>query len=196
MRIRDLLEDDDTYHGDHTAPSDNGFDRPLYDLTGIYPDDMYSSTATRLYGAGESYDNVSVGIIQGALGKPNQAIKIYRAVPHEMTSDELIKKYEKDKAIILKTGRLPPGVTGYDKSQYYDFATDELARLTNTASTIAPKIGINPGDWVTTAKQYAIDHGRASLGNKFKVITKTVRAKELFTDGNSIHEWGYSPQSK
>lgn len=51
---------------------------------------------------------------------------------------------------------------------------------------------INPGDWVTINKDYAIDHGRRQF-NGGKILTKTVKAKEIFTDGNSIHEFGYDP---
>lgn len=53
------------------------------------------------------------------------------------------------------------------------------------------KIKINSGDWVTINPAYAKEHGQSNLNNKFKIITKTVKAKNLFTDGNSIHEWGY-----
>jgi len=50
---------------------------------------------------------------------------------------------------------------------------------------------INPGDWVTASKEYAAQHGRG-LG-KYKVLSKIVPAKTLFTNGDSIHEWGYDP---
>lgn len=55
---------------------------------------------------------------------------------------------------------------------------------------------INPGDWVTVNKDYAKEHGEAWLEGKFKILTKIVSAKHLYTDGNSIHEWGYHPESK
>ena len=51
---------------------------------------------------------------------------------------------------------------------------------------------INPGDWVTTNLEYAKDHGEARFDNH-KILTKNVKAKELFTDGNSFHEFGYHP---
>lgn len=51
---------------------------------------------------------------------------------------------------------------------------------------------INPGDWVTTNLQYAHDHGERFDGHK--ILSKRVKAKELFTDGNSFHEFGYHPQ--
>lgn len=60
----------------------------------------------------------------------------------------------------------------------------------------APKgTKINPGDWVTPSRSYAHDHGHHSLGGKgkYKVLSMQVKARDLHTDGNSIHEWGYHP---
>ena len=59
---------------------------------------------------------------------------------------------------------------------------------------IEKKITINPGDWVSINRQYAVDHGQAHVDGNYKILSKTVKAKELFTDGNSIHEWGYDPR--
>jgi len=53
---------------------------------------------------------------------------------------------------------------------------------------------INAGDWVTINPQYAKMHGVHALNGKYKVIKKTVYARDIYTDGNSIHEWGYDPQ--
>ena len=53
---------------------------------------------------------------------------------------------------------------------------------------------INKGDWVTISKEYAKDHGISNLNGKYKIISKSVAARDLFTDGNSIVEWGYDPQ--
>ena len=52
---------------------------------------------------------------------------------------------------------------------------------------------INLGDWVTVNKKYAIAHGKSTLQNKYAILSAIVPAKTLFTDGNSIHEWGYNP---
>lgn len=52
---------------------------------------------------------------------------------------------------------------------------------------------INIGDWVTINKKYASQHGKSTLNNEYKIITKTVPAKTLYTNGDSIHEWGYNP---
>lgn len=56
------------------------------------------------------------------------------------------------------------------------------------------KSSINNGDWVSITKQYATDHGTSHLGGKgnFQIISKTVYASQLYTDGNSIQEWGYN----
>lgn len=56
---------------------------------------------------------------------------------------------------------------------------------------------INPGDWVTHNRDYAVEHGRANIGiGKWKILSTSARARDLYTDGNSIHEWGYHPQPR
>lgn len=50
---------------------------------------------------------------------------------------------------------------------------------------------INSGDWVTINRQYAIEHGEGPLRGEYKIIEKLVKAKEIFTQGDSIHEFGY-----
>ena len=54
---------------------------------------------------------------------------------------------------------------------------------------------INPGDWVTLNRRYAVEHGRTSLKNNYSILSKTVFARHLFTDGDSLEEWGYDPSS-
>lgn len=52
---------------------------------------------------------------------------------------------------------------------------------------------INPGDWVTPSRAYAKMHGgRWEQGTD--IIFKTVKARELFTEGNSLYEFGWSPE--
>jgi hypothetical protein len=53
---------------------------------------------------------------------------------------------------------------------------------------------INNGDWVTINKKYADEHGYRSLDDNYDVLEKKVKASDIFTDGNSIHEWGYDPE--
>jgi hypothetical protein len=52
---------------------------------------------------------------------------------------------------------------------------------------------INPGDWVTTTKEYAVDHIGTDDG--YTVISKKVKAGELANNGDSIHEFGFSPKT-
>jgi len=53
---------------------------------------------------------------------------------------------------------------------------------------------INPGDWVTPSREYAVMHGER-FDDGADIIERTVKAGELFTEGNSIFEFGWSPQS-
>jgi hypothetical protein len=53
---------------------------------------------------------------------------------------------------------------------------------------------INEGDWVTLSKQYAKTHGESVLGKDYRIVGKKVKAKDLYTNADSIHEFGYYPQ--
>ena len=48
---------------------------------------------------------------------------------------------------------------------------------------------INTGDWVTLSKTYAKEHGESALDNNYKIISKQVKANQLFTNGDSINEY-------
>jgi hypothetical protein len=56
-------------------------------------------------------------------------------------------------------------------------------------------VQINPGDWVAIDRDYAKEHGESSL-NGYRIISKSVFARDVFTDGNSLEEWGYDPQPR
>ena len=170
------LENDD-YKGTHTAP--NKEDAPLHDLTNTYPDDIYSDKGVLYYGDGSPFDGESISIIRSAKGKPNLSVKIFRAVPDANKETNKKIKYNK---LYAKLGR--------DKNKFIEHLEKEITQLESKREN---KITINSGDWVTINRQYAVLHGAASLDGNYKILSKTVRAKELFTDGNSIHEWGYDP---
>jgi len=57
---------------------------------------------------------------------------------------------------------------------------------------VRPKI--NVGDWVSINRAYAKEHGVSVLNGKYKIISMTVYARDIYTDGNSLEEWGYDPQ--
>lgn len=184
------------YAGSHEAPnrSDN-YAKPGHDLTEIYPDDIYSPKGARYYGDGSYYDQASINIISDMKGKPNKDIKIYRSVPKQMTNAEAIIELEGQKAQYRKRHRIPSRTkfTTLNKSDWYELTSNEIARL-KEQKTEKPitKIKLNPGDWVSISKKYAAEHGAREFG-AYKILSKTVKAKEIFTDGNSIHEWGYDP---
>lgn len=135
------------YMGGHEAPMAEG-NAPIFDLTGkytgnkIYPSDIYSSNASRMYSAGEPYDARAVSIMQSVKDRPNAKLTVYRAVPKEAPSK------------------------------------------------------INPGDWISITRDYAKEHGESNLGGNYKIIKQEVNARDIFTDGNSIHEFGYDPQPR
>jgi len=50
---------------------------------------------------------------------------------------------------------------------------------------------IKEGDWVTILPEYAKIHGDSWLKDNYEIVTKKVKAKELFNEGNSLLEFGY-----
>ena len=182
--IRALANFVDDYKGSHEAPGKES--APLNDLTlnGIYPVDVYTHP---------HYYDIKFPIADYR-NKPNKTIKIYRAVPKILSNEDQIKEFEKQLAYIQKHGKVPRYVdTSLDRSAYYGKISDEIERLEKLPSENVTKPKINKGDWVTIDLAYAKEHGQSHLNNQYKVITKTVKAKDIYTDGNSIMEWGYYP---
>ena len=189
------------YKGVHEAPTrfDGDSVAPSYALDKIYPADIYSSNATRYYSSGMPYDAETISTLQSLKGKPNATITVYRAVPGAKTNVEMIAGYEAQKRAILKNGKIPDKELARkynlkDSSSYYDFIDNEIQRLKGATEPNVEKYAINEGDWVTPNRKYAIDHGMSNLGGNYKILSKKVRADELFTDANSIQEFGYSPR--
>jgi hypothetical protein len=176
----------DAYHGEHTAPGKDAI--PLYDLTVNMPHDVYRTL--REYIA----PGVTSSVIQSCKGRPGCRVKIYRAVPYTLTRYEQIALYERHMKRIQRTGSLPANAdwSGLNVSAYYNFAHAQVEKLSALPPSVNNKLSINPGDWVSIDKQYAIEHGRSNLRNRYKVLSKTVPARELFTDGD-LEEWGWSP---
>ena len=188
------------YGMEHRPPMrDSG--APGYDLTGggsVYPDDVYQQGA-RYYGTGDdAMDYESFRLAQYMKGRPEREITIYRAVPYEPTNSEKLASLEAQKAKYMARRIVPAEWGGGrnkigDEQGFYDWVTKEIETLKNTPDTVAPKRKINSGDWVSINKQYAKQHGEREFGKNYKVITKKVKAKDIYTNGDSIHEWGYDP---
>jgi hypothetical protein len=174
------------YRGEHSAPGKDGI--PLYDLTQNMPPDVHQTLHQYIpYG-------VTHSVIMASRGRPRRQVKIYRAVPYTLTAEEQIAEYQKHKRYILKTGRLPPGAdwSGTNSSKYFDFISEQIDKLAQRPPSVNQKLVIHPGDWVSLDKRYAVEHGRSNLRNRYRVLSKTVSAKDLFTDGD-LEEWGWSP---
>lgn len=188
----DLNEsENDDYRGNHQAPmSDSG--SPLHDLSGTYPDDIYSNMGARYYGHyGDSRDMRAINIIQAYRNHPSRPITIYRAVPYESSHAEKISRIEADMKDVLKYG-----TRKYHKDTY-DILYKDLAKLkaeTPVGSASKAPDTINVGDWVTIDRKYAREHGEGVLNGKYRIVSKTVRARDIFTNGDSIFEFGYDPQ--
>ena len=193
------------YKGEHKAPGIG--ETPLWDLTiNGYPEDIYSVDGARLYGEKSQSDYQVLSLIKSLRNKPNARVTIYRAIPKStfpISIDEKLKNIEKEMKYILKYGKLPKNPThkGIGRYEYFDVIyneKEELLKLLNkkTSKTKIKKPTINSGDWVTIYRPYAVFHGQDNLNNQYKIIKKTVKAKEVFTDCNSLYEWGYVDLSK
>lgn len=194
-KIEDELKENEDYRGAHKAPDkENG--APLHKLDQIYPEDIYSNNAARYYGdqSSEYSDGETISIMQSVRNNPRAPVKIYRAIPKAITAQEKIYDLEQQKAYILKRGKVPPNAnTSLNSSQYYEEIGKEIERLKALPEEPEVKTKINPGDWITINKKYAIVHGKSALGGNYRILSKTVPAGHLYTDANSIHEFGYDP---
>ena len=208
------------YVGQHEAPTkeDNS---PLYNvsLNGSFPKDFYTGHASD-YRAYEPYDNESINIILKYHNRTTRPITIYRAIPDfNYEVDDKIKQLNNALSYYYtynffpmtdvknsgrfkyfyiidnqyeKTPQAKKKGLSYDgyKKQEVEYIEKEIDNLGKERK---PKPIINKGDWVSINKKYAMDHGRSNLNGKYKILSKTVRADQIWTDGNSIHEWGYDP---
>lgn len=194
------------YAGEHSAPEKENND-PMHNVINIFPD-MYNENAYKYYGGQGLDDNAVINQIKSVHNRPRASVVIYRSVPN-LNKD--IDKKIKDLNYILnykfKYGFFPmknktvrdlesdiwdknPSLT-YDEMQKQVY--NEISKLVDgLVAQKEKRIKINDGDWVTTSKMYAKDHGENNLNNNYKIVTKTVIASQLYTDGNSVFEWGYN----
>ena len=89
MPVEEKLETDVSYRMMHqpTTPQDGA--ARLDDMTGggtVFPDDIYSGDAVRLYGGNNPADQESAKIIQSVRGNPEAEVTIYRAVPKDVNT--------------------------------------------------------------------------------------------------------------
>jgi len=199
--ISKFLNEDD-YRGDHSAPKGED-DAQMHDLTKLFPDDIYGNDAARMYSHyGDNRDAQAIQVIQSARNKPNLPIKIYRAVPDVNYDNklmlnklnEIIRYYHKFNFFPMKNDIVRSLDDKYENLDYDDKMKHILDDVNNQFdelySSRTKPLPINDGDWVSISRDYANEHGKANL-NQFKIVSKTVPARTLYTDGNDIFEWGY-----
>jgi len=91
--------------------------------------------------------------------------------------------------------------SGFDRADQQAFALANSVRgnpdAVVTMYRAVPKnkdiSSINAGDWVTLTRDYAKTHGESALKGNYKIISKKVKAKDLWTNADSIQEFGYWP---
>lgn len=213
-----ILNEYEEYTGHHKAPTKLS-GSPLYDVRIAFGKDFYEikpEDAARYYGSGYNYDFSLAKTIQSYYNKPNDKIKIYRAIPDfnkkiKKKIDDLLfiaryydsyrffpptydKKYKKYEDLIEE---YKEKVTSENPNLKYDEINKQASQLMYTdAYNLKDNMGkyvINPGDWVTIIREYAVNHGKSHLNNEYKILTKTVNAKDIYTEGY-MEEWGYDPQ--
>ena len=202
--LREGLLSEEDYRGEHEAPDNtNGF--PITDLSECYGDEVYSYDCEKLFGTREGFDNESCSIIRSVKGQPNAKIKVYRAVPdlnYDNTSkikelNKILSYYYKFKFFPMNNEIIDNLESKYSHIRNYEESNKAIiADINNQIDELGkqkrPNLTIEDGDWVTISKAYAKSHGKSNLDGKYKVISKVVKASELYSECNSIHEWGYS----
>lgn len=166
IRTLSVLASGGDYRIEHTAPGKEG--APLYDLTvnEVYPKDVYS-TLHHYVDGDPRYDYDSLAVISSVQGKPDARVTIYRALPAA-----LVMQHKKDLRKWLRAYEKDPEGVGF-----------------------APAPPIHPGDWVTLSERYAKLHAQdlEGRGKNGKIVSKRVKASTVWTNGDSINEWGYWP---
>ena len=71
---------------------------------------------------------------------------------------------------------------------------DEMVDIYRAVPNEADITAINAGDWVTINPNYAKQHGESQLGGDYKILQQKVPAKTIWTNADSIHEYGYWPE--
>ena len=73
---------------------------------------------------------------------------------------------------------------------------DQTVTVYRSVPSDAGDVDINAGDWVSLSESYVKQHGESALNGDYKIISKKVPASQLFTNGDSINEFGFDPSSK
>lgn len=86
------------------------------------------------------------------------------------------REYDRKSISVIKSARNNP---------------DKMIKIYRAVPTTVKDTRMRNGDWVAITKEYAEEHGGRVLDNDFRIIENTVPAKYLYSNGDSINEWGY-----
>lgn len=142
-RVKSFIESLETfnYRGFHLAPVKDESNAPLYDLTQIYPEDVYTRPYSYLFGGVFNDTHDMIRTIKKVRNNPEAIVTIYRVVPSNVKNPKMY-----------------------------------------------------PGDWVSLSKDYVVSHGERTLNGKYTLLFKMVKAKDVFSEANSLYEYGYGPE--
>ena len=204
------IEDQD-YMGQHSAPTRASDNEPIYSVENTYPQ-IHERGGSEYVAMSE--DREGLNIILSVRNKPNARVTVYRAIPdlnkeiskkisniqnainalNATKEHRAIKKSREAQNLIYSLmDKYPIEKHTYDEQQ--NLMIEDLRKQTDELEKeLKTPLKIEKGNWVTPNKAYAKTHGMKSLNNKYKIIQKTVRAKDLYTNGDSLSEWGYDPQ--
>jgi hypothetical protein len=73
----------------HKAPTNDGYNASLDDVSGMFGDDIYSGNAFRYFDDGTRGARESISILQRVRNKPDATVKAYRAVPKDLKAVKL-----------------------------------------------------------------------------------------------------------
>jgi len=208
LYIAENLEQD--YMGEHKAPTNDGYSQPIHNVEEFYPD-IYTRGGSEYVAMSEDREGLS--IILEAHERPNFKVKVYRAIPDinkdikekvdtaQNALQSLIasknhravkKSREAQNLIYSLMDKYPIEEHDYDSQQ--DLMIEDLEnQIDDLKSQSKEKIKLEKGNWVSPSQRYVKMHGMSALNGNYKIISKTVKAKDLYTDGNSLSEWGYDP---
>jgi len=143
--------------------------------------------------------------------------------PRGPESEYPVRLDDVTKSVTGGSGGYPSDFYGRDGSRLYAqgprFANDEYGRANRESYRIIQKMrgnpdaevtiyravpnennisSINKGDFVTLSPKYAELHGSSGYGQRGndagKVISKKVKVRDVYFDGNDVNEFGYFPQ--
>lgn len=97
-KVQDMLAEEalakgyisnEEYRMSHRAPYNDGYNKPLHDVVGVYPEDVYSNEGLRYYGYEGELNRESWNVMRKVRNNPDALVTIYRTVPYDVKESEV-----------------------------------------------------------------------------------------------------------